>query len=73
MVYTLRSLEDSANWLIVTKRLRAQLASVVIDDARHVAHFSFWKTDGSRQLIAFDVRLEVSRKELEKQIATALG
>ena len=73
MAYTVRGLEDSANWIIVTKHLRAQLARVVADDKRQVAHFSFWKTDGSRRLIEFDVRLDVSRKELEKQIAAALG
>jgi hypothetical protein len=73
MAYTVRGLEDSANWMIVTKHLRAKVARVIIDDQRHLAHFSFWKTDGSRRLIDFDVRLDVSRKELEKQIAAALA
>jgi hypothetical protein len=73
MVYTVRGLEDSANWTIVTKNLRVRLARVVIDHERHVAHFSFWRTDGSQRMIELDVSLDLSRRDVEKQIAGALG
>ena len=35
------------------------------------AHFSFWNTYGSWRRIEFDVRLDISRTQLENQIAPA--
>ena len=39
MAYTARVLEDSANWTIVTKHLRAKLARVIIDDKQGVVPY----------------------------------
>lgn len=73
MAYTVRALEDAAMWMVVTNRFRVTLAGVTIDGQPPAAHFSFWRTDGSQRLIAFEIPVDISRRQLEKHIVEALA